>query len=98
MTRLVRNPDVAVTEVEGDTFLVEPSGNRVFYLDAVTSGIWRLLETPASRAEVFETLAEAFPDEPPDQIADDTAKVLDDMLEAGLVREEGQPPATSPAA
>jgi hypothetical protein len=85
--RYARNPAVSTTEIEGEFFLVEPDSNEIYYLDAVTSGIWRLLDSPAGRAEIFETLAEAFPDEPPDQIADDTAKVLDEMLAARLIRQ-----------
>ncbi len=87
--RYRRNPEVSVTEIEGEFFLVEPASNEIYYLDAVTSGIWRLLERPVGRAEIFETLAEAFPEEPPEQIADDTTRVLEEMLAAGLVRDAG---------
>ncbi len=86
-TRLSRNPAVSVTDVEGEFFLVEPTRNEIYYLDAVTSGIWRLLEQPTDRAEVFETLAVAFPEEPPEQIAEDSARVIEEMLAAGLIRE-----------
>jgi hypothetical protein len=84
--RYRRNPEVSVTEIEGEYFLVEPASNEIYYLDAITSGIWRLLETPVDRAGIFETLADAFPEEPPDQLAEDSARVLDEMLAAGLIR------------
>ena len=42
--RYCRNPVVSTTAVEDDLFLVEPEGQDVYYLDAITSGIWRLLE------------------------------------------------------
>lgn len=53
--RYCRNPAVSATEVENDLFLVEPEGQDVYYLDAVTSGIWRLLEAPATRQEILNT-------------------------------------------
>ncbi|WP_421708248.1 hypothetical protein [Algihabitans sp.] len=45
-----------------------------------------MLEAPFAWPEVFEALAEAFPEEPPDQLADDSARALADLLTAGLVR------------
>ena len=85
--RYVRNPEVVLTTVGGKFVLVVEADARSYSLDPIASGIWRLLETPACSAEIFEALADAFPDEPPDQIAEDSAAVLSDLMAAGLVRE-----------
>ena len=84
-TRYCRNPAVSTTEVESDLFLVEPEGQDVYYLDAVTSGIWRLLEAPATREEVLTTYAEAFPDQDAAGLAHAVRAAFDDMVARRLV-------------
>ena len=81
-----RHPAVSLVELEGQFFLLRPRDSRPYPLDSLTGGIWRLLEAPFAWPEVFEALAEAFPEEPPDQLADDSARALADLLTAGLVR------------
>ena len=39
----VRNPAVAATEIDAETFLVEPETGEVFYLDEVSSALWRFI-------------------------------------------------------
>lgn len=83
--RYCRNPAVSTTAVEDDLFLVEPEGQDVYYLDAMTSGIWRLLEEAASREEILATYAEAFPDQDAATLSRDVGAALDDMVARGLV-------------
>ena len=83
--RYCRNPAVRTTEVENDLFLVEPEGQDVYYLDAVTSGIWRLLEAPATREEILDTYRAAFPDQEAGALASDVRAAFDDMLARRLV-------------
>lgn len=61
----MRNPAVNATEIDAEIFLVDPAGNEVFYLDEVSSALWRLIEQPRRRSEIVETFAAAFPDIPP---------------------------------
>ena len=84
--RYSRHPAATLIELEGQFFLVQPCGGRPFPLDSLTSGIWRLLQVSLPWSDVFEALAEAFPEEPPDQLADDGARALAELLAAGLVR------------
>ena len=77
--------DAATTEIDGEFFLVEPDSGEIFYLDPITSGVWRLVETPCSGAEIAETLAAAFPDTPGDRLRDDVDRLLAEMREARLV-------------
>lgn len=85
VTCYLRNPAVSTTAVESDLFLVEPDGQDVYYLDAVTSGIWRLLETPHDRDAILDVYSQAFPDVKPEKIARDIDTALDDMICRGLV-------------
>lgn len=81
----IRNPAVAATEIDAETFLVEPETGEVFYLDEVTSALWRFLTEPRSTAEIVEAFTEAFPDTGEDRIADDIRAALADMTERDLV-------------
>ncbi|MCE2509418.1 MAG: PqqD family protein [Alphaproteobacteria bacterium] len=83
--RYCKNPAVSTTPVENDLFLVEPEGQDVYYLDAVTSGIWRLLDQPATWEEILTTYAEAFPDQEIAALTRDLRAALDDMVTHRLV-------------
>ncbi len=82
---LRRNPAVTTTEIDGEFFLVEPDSGEIFYLDPVTSGVWRLVETPCSEAEIAETLAAAFPETTEERLRADLERLLREMREARLV-------------
>ena len=74
-------------KVEGEFFLVEPLSNEIFYLDAVSSGLWRLLESPQKTEDLIATLQAAFPEQPEDQIAADATRMIEELQAAGLVRD-----------
>ena len=42
----VRNPAIAVTEIDDETFLVEPAEGEVFYLDEISSALLHELGMP----------------------------------------------------
>lgn len=88
MSRLRRNPAVTTTEIEGEFFLVEPDSGEIFYLDAVTSGVWRLVETPCAEPEILQTLAAAFPDTPVERLRADVERLLAEMRQARLLLTE----------
>ena len=50
----VRNPAVAATEIDAETFLVEPETGEVFYLDEVSSALWRFIIEPRSEIEIVQ--------------------------------------------
>ncbi len=83
--RYRRNPVVSETEIGDDVFLVEPEDQEVFYLDVVTSALWRYIDEPRSAAEIEEIFAAAFPDTAAATIAADVAAALDDMVARGLI-------------
>lgn len=82
--RFRRNPAIAFTVVDDETFLIEPESQEVFYLDAVSSALWRLLEDPRTAEEMAALFAAAFPDHPAEKISRDIAAATADLLARGL--------------
>lgn len=83
--RYRRNPAVAETAIGDELFLVEPDSQEVFYLDPVTSALWRLLTEPRSADDIAALFGEAFPEIDPARIAADVAQALADMTSRCLV-------------
>lgn len=81
----VRNPAVSATEIDAETFLVEPDGGEVFYLDEVSSALWRLLGDAYSEDDIIDTFATAFPDTGREKISSDIRSALNDMIGRSLV-------------
>ncbi len=88
--RYLRNPAISATVVDDETFLVEPSSQEVFYLDAVTSALWRLLAEPRSADELTEAFAAAFPDAGRARIRADLDRATADLLARGLAVVTGE--------
>ncbi len=42
----LRQPGVNATEIDTETFRVGPEDGEVYYLDEVSSALWRFLEAP----------------------------------------------------
>lgn len=85
MTRYMRNPEVRETVLEAEIFLVDAEGREVFYLDAVTSGLWRLLQEPQTIDSCRAVFAEAFPDASADRLSQDLAAALAEFEARGLI-------------
>lgn len=84
--RFCRLAHVRVTEVDGELFLVPGDGRQeVFYLDEISSGLWRLLEHPIALAEMIEVYRTAFPDAPAGGLEGDIARVLAELVKNRLV-------------
>ena len=87
MTKYVRQARVDITEVDREVFLVEPDSDEIYYLDEITSGIWRLLAEPTTSEDMATVLRAAFPDVDPARIQADLATALRDLLARDLVAE-----------
>lgn len=81
-----RSDGVHETEVDGEYFLVVDETGEIFHLNAMASGIWRLLGEPATEKEIRSVLKQAFPDIDDDRLAQDLSRTLEDMLDGGLLR------------
>ena len=84
-TLYVRNPAVTETTLDDDVFLVEPASGEVFYLNAVTSGLWTLFASPAREADAAAAYRAAFPDEPADRVSADVRDAVADLLARELI-------------
>lgn len=81
----VRNPAVTETTLDDDVFLVEPGSGEVFYLNAVTSGLWTLFAEPTSVADAAAAYCAAFPDQPEDAVVSDVRRAAEDMRTRELI-------------
>jgi hypothetical protein len=85
--RYRRNEQVSVTTVDDGSFLVEPETQDIFYLDALSAGLWAALEQPMALADLQALVADAFPETPRATIDGDIAAVVKDMTERKLIIE-----------
>ncbi len=85
MQRYRRNPAVSETEIDEEIFLVEPKSEEIYYLDPVTSGLWRLLAEPKTLAEAQAVLRDAFPDQDRATVERDVAAAFEDMSGRRLI-------------
>lgn len=83
--RLVRNPAVSDTEVDGEIFLVEPDTQEVVYLNALASALWRYLATPRARDDIVQVFAAAFPDVRRARLLRDLATSIAALQRRGLI-------------
>ena len=91
--RYRRNPAVREAPVDGEVFLVVPDGEDVFYLDALSSGLWRALADPLGGAELAALYGAAFPDVDRAAIDADVAAALAVLAAKGLVGSADDEPA-----
>lgn len=83
--RLVRNPAVNNTEVDGEVFLVEPESEDVIHLDKLASALWRYLAAPRQRDEIMEVFAAAFPKVRRSRLRRDLARAIADLRRRDLI-------------
>jgi len=88
MSKYKRNAAVTETEIDDGIFLVEPETQDIFFLDAISSGLWRLLSEPQTLGEMQGIVRAAFPDQPISALDADVAAALDDMVARKLVLSE----------
>ena len=82
-----RKPGISETQVDDGVFLVEPQSQEIFYLDAISGGLWRELAEPRSSEQLLGLLGVAFPEIAAERIAADIAAVLADLIAKRLVIE-----------
>ena len=88
MSKFKRNAAVTETEIDDGIFLVEPETQDIFFLDAISSGLWRLLSEPQTLGEMQSVVRDAFPDQPALALDADVVAALDDMMARKLVLNE----------
>ena len=80
-------PGVAITALGDDTFLADGRSGAILALNPAGAAIWRLVASgPVTIEAVARLLAEAFPDQTPEQIAEDVASLFARLAAAGFLR------------
>ena len=82
--QLVISSDVLSQEVNGETVLLNLEGEAYFALNEVGTHIWQLLQSGHTLADIMDTLSGQY-DVSRQQLENDVAKLLDELIEAGLV-------------
>ena len=85
MARLTRNPEIVTREIDDTVFLVGTDNDTVFHLNTIGAAIWRLLSQPVSAPKITQTLVNAFPDIPAEQLRDDVEKLFSDLDARGFL-------------
>ncbi len=85
-TALIQADGVKEIATEDKRFLSDPSGRNIHYLNAGATNIWRILEQPASVAQIVEILATVFPEQPVEKIQNDVSATVQQFVDNGLVK------------
>jgi hypothetical protein len=81
----MRKAGVSETEIDDGVFLVEPQSQEIYFLDAISRGLWRLMGEASSLEELQRVVREAFPDQAPSDVDRDVAAAVGEMTERGLL-------------
>jgi len=77
--------DVLLQEVGGEAVLLDLASECYFGLEAVGTRIWELLQQNSSLQQTYDCLRAEY-DVEPDRLRTDLLALVEQMLEAGLVR------------
>ena len=83
--RYKRKAGVSETEIDDGVFLVEPQSQEIYFLDAISRGLWRLMGEASSLEDLQRAVREAFPDQAPAEVDRDVAAAIGEMTERGLL-------------
>ena len=71
--------------VDGELFLVDGTGETIYHLNPIGTGLWRLLDGSCGIQDAAELLHQAFPDVERKKIESDVATLTYDLLRRGLL-------------
>lgn len=84
-TTVVRADSLAVTELDGETVILNIENGQYFGLNAVGTHVFTMAEAPVQVSDVVEQLAARYDEVPRSQVADDVLAFLAQMREHGLI-------------
>jgi len=84
-TRLLRNPSIVHSEMDGDTVMMDSSLERYFGLEEVGTRIWELLAEEQSLGSLCTALTQEF-DVSEDDCLRDIGPFLERLIELDLVQ------------
>jgi hypothetical protein len=83
--------DVELDFFDGDLILMSLSTRRIVILNRGGHVLWEALDHLPRRAELIETVAEAFPDAGVDAARESVESILTALLAARLITESAEP-------
>ncbi len=86
--RVTLSPDVLFRELAGESVLLDLDGEQYFGLDEVGTRVWTLLEEGKTMTEVVAQILSEY-DVTEITLRRDLAALLDQLVEANLVRLQG---------
>ncbi len=89
-SRLRAPEDVLVSDVDGESIILNLKTESYFGLDKTGARMWAAVTSAGSVREAYDTLADEF-DVDPAVLREDFVKILDHLLEHGLLEVQPQP-------
>jgi hypothetical protein len=80
-----RSPGIGERLVGDGLFLTDQTGESVYHLNLVGAAVWRLLDGECSLGEAKALIHQAFPDVTANQIDRDTDRLVQDLVDQGLL-------------
>lgn len=80
-----RSPGIGERLVGDGLFLTDRIGESVYHLNLVGAAVWRLLDGECSLDEAKTVIHQAFPDAPAGQINRDIDRLVQDLVDQGLL-------------
>ena len=84
-TRYERVRELMEAELGDELVALDPGAGECFGFNGVATSVWRLLATPASFAEIRDSLLTDY-DVEPEQCSLELKALLDDLTQRGLIR------------
>jgi hypothetical protein len=84
--RFLQSPAIIARRIDDTLFLINPHDESIFYLNALSAGLWHLLADPVSLGEATVTVQQAFPEISTDNITTDVSTLFTQLLEKQLIK------------
>ena len=84
--RFQQSQGIIARHSDDTLFLINPHDESIFYLNALSAGLWQLLADPVSLAEAIATVEQAFPEIATDSVASDVSRIFRELLEKQLIK------------
>jgi NAD(P)H-flavin reductase len=81
----IRSSDVAVTDLDGETVLLDIDAGQYFGLNVVGTDVFRMAERPVSIADIVDHLDETYNDVSRDELRRDVMEFIRQMQSHGLI-------------
>jgi len=84
-TTVVRADELAVTDLDGETVILNVNDGQYFGLNAVGTHVFTLAEEPVRVADIVAQLVTRYPNVTRSQVQDDVLAFLEQMQAHGLI-------------